>query len=131
MIFSLLRNDKNKRSNAYNSGIYKISVQNIEDNYLEVYVEATARNFKNRLAEHKDNLCKGNLVAALAQRAYEKDVNVLWQNVKVIKNICNRRDLPIKEKIEILKSNKTEKIINLRQTNEICMAWKYAVKKLV
>lgn len=69
---------KKKRSNNYNSGVYKIPVWNVEDNSLEVYVGVTARNFKDRLAEHKDNLIKGNLVTALVQRAFEKDVNILW-----------------------------------------------------
>lgn len=66
-IFNLLRNDKDKRTEEYKSGVYKIPLRNIDDNCTEVYVGATSRNFRERLIEHKSNISKGNFVTALAQ----------------------------------------------------------------
>lgn len=77
-VFSLLCNDKDRRAEGFKSGVYKIPLHNVDDNRSEVYVGATARNFKDRLNKHKDSITKGNLVTVLAQRAFEKDVNINW-----------------------------------------------------
>lgn len=72
---------------------------NVDDNQLEVYVGATGRNFRDKLCEYKDSIAKGNLVTALVQRAYEKDINIDWKDDKVTKSINNHKDLPIREKL--------------------------------
>lgn len=96
--------------------MYKIPLQNVEDNRLETYIGATARNFRDRLAEHMEDISKGNLNTALAQRMYEKkDTEVLWQDAQIIKNVQDRKTLPVVEKIEILKSGQTNIIINIRK----------------
>lgn len=126
-IFNLLRNDKSIRSNDFKSGVYKIPVQNFEDNRTKTYIGATARNFKERLTEHKENISKRNLNTALAVRVYEKDTKVLWQNARVIKNIQDHKALPIAEKIEILKNSQKENVVNIRQADNLSIAWKYAI----
>lgn len=40
----------------------------------------------------------------------------------------DRKDLPIREKTEILKSNKTETVINIKEAEKMSNAWKYAVQ---
>lgn len=72
--------------------VYKVPLRNLDDNQLEVYIGATARNFKDRILEHKDNVHKGDLYTALTQRVYEKNANVLWQDAKIIKNVRNHKD---------------------------------------
>lgn len=128
-IFNLLRNDKDKRTEEYKSGVYKIPLRNIDDNRTEVYVGATSRNFRERLIEHKSNISKGKFVTALAQRAYEKHVDIIWQDAKVIKSVHDRRDLQMREKLEIMKANETTNTINIRQAVDLSPAWKYAIKK--
>lgn len=76
-IFSLLRNDKKKRKSEFDSGVYRIPVDNIQDQRREVYVGTTKRNFRDRLNEHKNNIQKGIPATALAQRAFEKDKSLM------------------------------------------------------
>lgn len=109
--------------------MYKIPLQNVEDNRLETYIGATARNFRDRLVEHMEDISKGNLNTALAQRVYEKDTKVLWQDARIIKNVQDRKTLPVVEKIEILKSGQTNIIINIRQADGLSAAWRYAIHK--
>lgn len=104
-------------------------MQGSSDNKIETYVGAMVSNFKDRLAEHKADISKGNFNTALAIRAYEKDINVLWHEACVIKEVRDCKVLPTTEKIEILKGNKTGNIINIRQADGLSNAWKYAIKK--
>lgn len=111
-----------REQRALNQAFIRIPLHNVEDNQSEIYVGATARNFKDRLNKHRDNIIKGNLVIALAQRAFEKDININWQNAKIVKNIDNCKELLLREKLEIIKSNKHNNVINVRQANELNLA---------
>lgn len=111
-IFNVICNDKTKRSNDFKTGVYKVPLRNLDNNQLETYIGATACNFKHRILEHKDNIRKGDFCTALAQRVYEKNTEVLWQGAKVVKNVRNSKDLPIIEKLQILKHNQTGKFNN-------------------
>lgn len=84
------------------SRVYSIPLQNLDDNQLEVYIGATAQNFKDRISEHKDNVHKGDLNTALAQRVCEKNTEVLWQDARII-NVNNRKDLSLVEKLDTKK----------------------------
>lgn len=84
-VFEVIRNDKSKRQEGY-----KVPLKNIEDNQLETYIGTTVRNFKQRIKEHKESIRRGDLCTALAQRVFEKNAEVLWQNAKVIKSVTNR-----------------------------------------
>lgn len=58
-----------KRSNK--SRVYQVEIDNLDNGQREVYIEATARNLEDRIAEHKIDIKKANLTTALARRAYE------------------------------------------------------------
>lgn len=130
-IFNILCNDKTKRGEGFRTGIYKVPLINLEDNQFEVYIGATAGNLKDRISEHKNNVRKGELCTALALRAYEKSVDIFWKDAKIIKNILDPKDLPISEKLHILKYNQTGKVINSRQADGVSEAWRYTIRKNV
>lgn len=128
-IFDVICNDKSKRHDDFKTGVYKVPLKNLVDNQLETYIGATARNFKHRIREHKDSICRGNLCTALVQRVFEKNVEVLWQGAKVVKCALNCRDLPLMEKLQIIKHSEMNRVINIRQAEGVSAAWRYAIKK--
>lgn len=95
------------------AGVYKVLINNIQDNRNEVYIGATSRNLKDRLKEH---LRKGNLNTALAQRAIEKDVTICWEEARIINKVQDHKDLFTAEKIEMLRCSKNnEKVVNINK----------------
>lgn len=49
---------------------------------------------------------------------YEKNAEALWQGAKVVKSILNHKDLPLIEKLQIIKHNKMDRVINIRQAEQ-------------
>lgn len=75
----------------------------------EVYIGTTGRNLKQRLKEHIEDIRKGKLTTALARRVYEHDIDVDWQEAKVIKSVCNMKELKVAEELAIFQGSKIEK----------------------
>lgn len=79
-ISNLLKNVKDKYSGHEQTGVCEIPLKNIDTQKKEVYIGATARNLKDRLNEHEDNIKKGLLTTALSRRAYEYEVKIDWNS---------------------------------------------------
>lgn len=92
-VANMLKNVKDRYHNLERSGIYQIPLRNIDKKRDEVYIGATSRNLKDRLLEHKSDIKKGNLNTALARRAYEQNIEVKWNEAKVIQRVNNIKEL--------------------------------------
>lgn len=68
-------------------------------------------------------------MTVLAQRAYEKNVNILWNEAKIFKKVQDHKDLFITEKIEILKAKQNEIVVNSQLADNTSKAWKYIINK--
>lgn len=126
-IFEALRNVKDRYSKEENSGIYKIPLQDNDENKEKIYIGATARNLKDRLKEHKQNISAGNLTTALSRRAYEANVMIKWKEAKVIRSVTHPDELYTTEKLVIYEKSRHENIVNERDKEGLPTAWKYAL----
>lgn len=123
--WEILRNVKDTYNHEERTGIYNIPLQNVDNGTEELYIGATCKNLKERLAEHKRDIKNANLMTALVKSAYESNVSIRWEESKVTKQIINIDELFTAESIQIYKGKPNTIIINNRQVDSIQKPWRY------
>lgn len=68
---------------------------------MEAYIRAMQKNLKDRLEEHKHDIKLGNLITALAKRAYKNDVTINWNEAKIICNVTDPIKVSTAEKLNM------------------------------
>lgn len=128
-VFNALRNEKDPPKRSEQKGVYKIPVEDLDSNKKLAYVGVTSRKLSKRLEEHKKDIEQARTTTALAQEAYSKNVNILWDEAKVIRNVPRRTQPVITESLEIIRRRTKEDLINDRLAWEPSDVWKYALYK--
>lgn len=68
-------------------GIYEIPLVNNNERCLQYYLGSTSRNISKRLSEHKADIAARRIITALVAKFYEQDINIDWDNARVVKTI--------------------------------------------
>lgn len=66
---------------------------------------------------------------SLAIEAYSRNLDINWQETKVIKTVIPGMQPTITESIEIIKRKVPEKLVNDQVAQELPQAWKYALRE--
>lgn len=64
----------------------------------------------------------------MSRQAYEYNVNIKWDQAKVISRVTDPGELYTAEKLHIYKRSQQEKVVNERDKEGLPTAWKYALK---
>ncbi|KAJ8951643.1 hypothetical protein NQ318_012314, partial [Aromia moschata] len=99
---TLLGNPKDKINNNEKSGIYEISCKDCD----QKYIGQTKRSILTRFNEHMAHLKYGRTEkSCVAQHAFENNHRIDINNLKLIRNVTNSRQLDAFESLEIIKCN--------------------------
>lgn len=80
-----------------------------------------------RIAEHKNDIKLARMSTSLVQEAYDKDIEILWNEAKVVKAIPLHMQPTVVESLEIIRRKSKEHLINDRLAWEPPQAWKFAL----
>lgn len=116
----------NKNSNSYQKLRINLRKDCLNRNYRSFMGKDI--NLRQRLKEHVDDVKKRKLTTALASRAYEYNIEVDWNDAKVVRKVNNLKELKMAEKLAIFEGSKNGNVINERQSLELLQAWKFALK---
>lgn len=119
---------KDKYGKLEQLGVYQIPLKNVDSQKDEIYIGATSRNLKDRLNEHRADIKKGLQSTALARRAYEHHIKIEWERSKIVQKVRDIRELQTAEEIRILEGTNEGTVINERQSLNLPLPWKYALK---
>ncbi|KAJ8956538.1 hypothetical protein NQ318_019261, partial [Aromia moschata] len=99
---TLLGNPKDKINNNEKSGIYEISCKDCD----QKYIGQTKRSILTRFKEHMAHLKYGRTQkSCVAQHAFDNNHRIDINNLKLIRNVTNSRQLDAFESLEIIKCN--------------------------
>ncbi|KAJ8946038.1 hypothetical protein NQ318_023287 [Aromia moschata] len=99
---TLLGNPKDKINNNEKSGIYEISCKDCD----QKYIGQTKRSILTRFKEHMAHLKYGRTEkSCVAQHAFDNNHRIDINNLKLIRNVTNSRQLDAFESLEIIKCN--------------------------
>ncbi|KAJ8955988.1 hypothetical protein NQ318_006259 [Aromia moschata] len=99
---TLLGNPKDKINNNEKSGIYEISCKDCD----QKYIGQTKRSILTRFKEHMAHLKYGRTEKyCVAQHAFDNNHRIDINNLKLIRNVTNSRQLDAFESLEIIKCN--------------------------
>ncbi|KAJ8946229.1 hypothetical protein NQ318_013040 [Aromia moschata] len=102
MSLTLLGNPKDKINNNEKSGIYEISCKDCD----QTYIGQTKRSILTRFKEHMAHLKYGRTEkSCVAQHAFDNNHMIDINNLKLIRNVTNSRQLDAFESLEIIKCN--------------------------
>lgn len=99
----------------------------MQTNEEKSYIGVTSRTIERRMEEHKRDIQQAKLTTALAVEAYNRNIDIKWDNVKQIKPVQDNMMPVITEMLEIWKCFDKEKLVNDRVNWEPSVAWKYAL----
>ncbi|KAJ8952665.1 hypothetical protein NQ318_020980 [Aromia moschata] len=100
--WTLLGNPKDKINNNEKSGIYEISCKDCD----QKYIGQTKRSILTRFKEHMAHLKYGRTEkSCVAQHAFDNNHRIDINNLKLIRNVTNSRQLDAFESLEIIKCN--------------------------
>lgn len=128
-VFNTLRNEKDKLKQSERTGVYKIPIRDVQLQREAAYLGVTSRAVHKRVEEHKKDIAQARLSTSLAQEAYSRDIEILWDQTKVVKPVPQHTLPTITESLEILRRKESENLINDRMAWEPSQAWKFAVAK--
>ncbi|KAJ8962600.1 hypothetical protein NQ318_000993, partial [Aromia moschata] len=101
---TLLGNPKDKIDINEKSGIYEISCKDCD----QKYIGQTKRSILTRFKEHMAHLKYGRTEkSCVAQHAFDNNHMIDINNLKLIRNVTNSRQLDAFESLEIIKCNKS------------------------
>lgn len=129
-LFHALRNEKDPLEQKERRGVCRIPVKDVQKNEETVYVGVTSRTIDKWLEEHKKDIEQAKLTTSLAIEAYNKNINIRWDDVKQIRPILDNTQLVVMDTLEILKRTGKERLINDRVNWEPPLAWKYVLMKI-
>ncbi|KAJ8963457.1 hypothetical protein NQ318_018939 [Aromia moschata] len=99
---TLLGNPKDNIDNNEKSGIYEISCKDCD----QKYIGQTKRSILTRFKEHMAHLKYGRTEkSCVAQHAFDNNHRIDINNLKLIRNVTNSRQLDAFESLEIIKCN--------------------------
>ncbi|KAJ8945974.1 hypothetical protein NQ318_017090 [Aromia moschata] len=99
---TLLGNPKDKINNNEKSGIYEISCKDCD----QKYIGQTKRSILTRFKDHMAHLKYGRTEkSCVAQHAFDNNHRIDINNLKLIRNVTNSRQLDDFESLEIIKCN--------------------------
>ncbi|KAJ8958500.1 hypothetical protein NQ318_002294 [Aromia moschata] len=99
---TLLGNPKDKINHNEKSGIYEISCKDCD----QKYIGQTKRSILTRFKEHMAHLKYGRTEkSCVAQHAFDNNHRIDINNLKLIRNVTNSRQLDAFESLEIIKCN--------------------------
>ncbi|XP_023232908.1 uncharacterized protein LOC111632647 [Centruroides sculpturatus] len=123
-VYRLLRNDKGNYERSAMAGVYSIPLKDRRFNTNLVYIGATLRNLKKRIAEHKQSVNKNIDSTVLAAFAKQQNIEVFWDRASIIKATKSRQAVKHLEKLEIHKAQMHTSCINHRDADGLSSAWK-------
>lgn len=68
---------------------------------------------------------------ALARREYKHNVEIRWQDAKVVKQVHDVKDLFIAEQLQIFRGSEKGSVINEKKSISISKAWRFALNEQV
>ncbi|XP_023230451.1 uncharacterized protein LOC111630571 [Centruroides sculpturatus] len=112
--YQLLRSDKDEVDRNTLPGVYKIPVTDSRRHNKLMYIGATGRCIKDRLAEHQGNIRKEQPCTALATYvlADPQDVKVEWDQARLLQVVRDRKHRHYTEAWQICKANHKGLAIN-------------------
>lgn len=128
-IFNLLRNEKDPRSEKEKQGVYEIPVTNVRMQQPAKYIGVTTRTLAQRLQEHKSDIANARTTTVLALETYAEDLDVKWEEARIIKQIRNKKHAYTAETLEIFRRQQHENLLNDRTAVDLPAVWKYALQK--
>lgn len=111
-VFNILRNEKDRLKDWERSGVYKIPINDLQHNKETAYVGVTVRPLAKRINEHKNDIKTAKMSTSLAQEAYDNNIEILWNEAKIIKPIPPHTQPTIVESLEITRRKSKEGLIN-------------------
>lgn len=81
------------------------------------------------IEEHRKDIRQARTSTSLTQEAYANNIDVGWNEARIIRNVPHCMHPIIVKSLEILKSKEKENLINDRLAWEPSEAWKYAMSK--
>lgn len=125
-LFNLLRNDKDKLNPNHIPGVHEIPLLDNDTNKTLKYIGYTRRSLNKRLPEHMRDLQNNVTTTALAQKALTNELQVNWNDAKVIHKEHDIKKGRIAELLTIYnKRNDLIKPINKLDPTSINNAWKW------
>lgn len=106
-----------------------VPIYNKDLNKQEEYIGLTTRNLSDRIQKHKADIKNGNLRRALAERSYEHNIQIKWEDAKVLKSCNNLKEGLVLESLEIIQRGQYKNVINGKTSKDISAAWQYALRK--
>lgn len=129
-LFNIIRNDKDKIDPHYFPGVYEIPVYDREAQKNAKYIGYTCRSLRKRIPEHIRDVRNNAPTTSLAQHAMITDLQVEWDNAKLLSKHEDPRKGKIAEALTIYKErNKKVKPINKIDPSTINNAWKWCMTK--
>ncbi|XP_023238100.1 uncharacterized protein LOC111636945 [Centruroides sculpturatus] len=123
--YQLLRSDKDLVDRRTLPGVYKIPVTDSRRRSKLMYVGATGRCIKDRLAEHQANIRKKQPCTALATYvlADQQDVKVEWDQARLMQIVRDKKHRHYAEAWQICKAKHKGLAVNFRESTKISAAW--------
>lgn len=121
-LFNMLWNDKDSLMEQECKEVYRIPIREVQTNQNAAYALVTTRTLKKRIEEHKKNIAKAKLTTSLAVEAFSKDIEISWNQVKIIKLVPPHTQPVIMESLQIVKRKDSENLINNRIAWDLAQA---------
>lgn len=121
--FHTLKNIKPPLPPTQRAGVYIIPIYNNDINRNEIYIGSTTRSLAIRLSEHKRDISNANFSTALAKHFFEFNINIQWDQARVIRKYNKTEDIKTLEAIIIAKFKKKAHVINDNQPMKILCFW--------
>lgn len=128
IVFSTLRNGKDKIPEERRAGVYSVPIYFKEENSTKYYIGSTTRSLTKRMNEHKQDIANARLSTALAIKAYEHDISIDWKNVKMLRYAYHMRGLTTLEAIEIERAAQEGNLINDSGPINLPDSWKWCAR---